>query len=209
MQPMFVYFDAPEEVVLRALRNLDLTTDQTRERFNTDEVTYAQVATLIDEDFPFSGPIDYISNEVDAATGTIQLRAVLPNEEMNLFPGLFVRVRIPMEVLEDAVLIREEALGTDLGGRYVYVVGEGNVVERRYVQLGVVEPDGMVPILEGLDGSETYIVEGLLRARPGMPVTPDVISDTPETGTRPQPESEPEEAAGQVEEPVEPPSEDG
>ena len=49
-------------------------------------------------------------------------------------------------------------------GAIVYVVGEGNVVERRYVQLGVVEPDGMVPILEGLDGSETYIVEGLLES---------------------------------------------
>ena len=57
-----------------------------------------------------------MSNTVDAATGTIQVRAVLPNEEMNLFPrASFVRVRIPMGTLENAVLIREEALGTDLG----------------------------------------------------------------------------------------------
>jgi RND family efflux transporter MFP subunit len=195
MQPMFVYFDAPEEIVLRALRNLDLRTDTTRERFDRGEATMAQVATLIDEDFPFSGPIDYVSNEVDTATGTIQIRAVLPNEEMRLFPGLFVRVRIPMELLEDAVLIREEALGTDLGGRYVYVVGEGNVVERRYVQLGVVEPDGMVPILEGLDGSETYIVEGLLRARPEMPVTPEKVSDINEAKAEAAAEVEPEESA--------------
>lgn len=172
MQPMYVYFDAPEEIVLRALKNRKLSTDTARERFEKGEATVAQIATLIDEDFPFSGAIDYVSNEVDTATGTIQLRAVMPNEEMRLFPGLFVRVRVPVEVLEDAVLIREEALGTDLGGRYVYLVGEGNVVERRYVQLGVVEPDGMVPILEGLDGSETYIVEGILRARPGLPVNP-------------------------------------
>jgi len=163
---------------------LNLTTDSTRERFERDEATLAQVATLIDDDFPFEGPIDYVSNEVDTATGTIQVRAVLPNAEMRLFPGLFVRVRIPIQLLEDAVLIREEALGTDLGGRYVYVVGPDNIVERRYVQLGVVEPDGMVPILEGLDGSETYIVEGLLRARPGMPVTPDTVPDTPENTAR-------------------------
>ncbi len=123
---------------------------------------------------------------------------MLGNEEMKLFPGLFVRVRIPIQLLEDAVLIREEALGTDLGGRYVYVVGEGNIVERRYVQLGVVEPDGMVPILEGLDGSETYIVEGLLRARPGMPVTPETVPDIPEQTGRGTPggsEDEPEEEA--------------
>jgi RND family efflux transporter MFP subunit len=209
MQPMFVYFDAPEEVVLRALRNTSLTTEIDNVRAERGDTVKAEVATLIDDDFPFTGPIDYVSNEVDAATGTIQLRAVLPNEEMRLFPGLFVRVRIPIELLEDAVLIREQALGTDLGGRFVYVVGEGNVVERRYVQLGVVEPDGMVPILEGLDGSETYIVEGLLRARPGMPVTPDTVSDTQEPSARPQPASQPEATTGQDEQPAESASEDG
>lgn len=209
MQPMFVYFDAPEEVVLRALRNLGLRTDTTRERLDRGEATMAQVATLIDENFPFSGPIDYVSNEVDSATGTIQVRAVLANEEMRLFPGLFVRVRIPMDLLEDAVLIREEALGTDLGGRYVFVVGDDNLVERRYVQLGVVEPDGMVPILEGMDGSETYIVEGLLRARPGMPVTPDTVSDTPERADRSEPAPQEPEATGEAEEQTEPASEDG
>jgi RND family efflux transporter MFP subunit len=171
MQPMFVYFDAPEEVVLRSLRNRPLSrlrgTEQARARD-----TVAQVATLIDDDFPFQGPIDYVSNTVDPNTGTIQVRAVLPNDDTKLFPGLFVRVRIPVETVKDAVLIDEKALGTDLGGRYVYVVGADNVVEQRYVKLGVVEPDGMVPILEGLEGDETYIVDGLLRARPGMPVTP-------------------------------------
>jgi multidrug efflux system membrane fusion protein len=197
MQPMFVYFDAPEEVVLRALRNLDLTTEVDQSRQEKGEATRAQVATLIDEDFPFSGPIDYVSNTVDAATGTIQLRAVLTNEKQNLFPGLFVRVRIPIGVLEDAVLIREEALGTDLGGRYVYIVGDGNVVEQRYVELGPVEPDGMVPITEGLDGSETYIVEGMLRARPGMPVTPDTMANTSEATVPVEPETAQVEPAGE------------
>jgi len=212
MQPMFVYFEAPEEVVLQALRNQDITTvididSEGRPR----EASRAQVATLIDEGFPHDGPIDYVSNTVDAATGTIQVRAVLPNEEMRLFPGLFVRVRIPVEVLEDAVLIREEALGTDLGGRYVFVVGEGNVVERRYVELGVVEPDGMVPILEGLDGTETYVVEGLLRARPGMPVTPEKVADTNEAKTpaaaAPQPAESERDSEG--ESAAEPANEDG
>jgi RND family efflux transporter MFP subunit len=205
MQPMFVYFDAPEEIVLRALANMDLTTVvdiNAEDEASRRGVTNAEVATLIDEGFPYSGPIDYISNTVDSATGTIQVRAVLPNERMSLFPGLFVRVRIPLGLLEDAVLIREEALGTDLGGRYVYVVGEGNVVEQKYVELGPVEPDGMVPILEGLDGSETYIVEGLLRARPGMPVNPDTVADTQEARTpvepaEVQPATEPVESDGE------------
>jgi len=200
MQPMFVYFDAPEEIVLRALANMDLTTVvdiNAEDEASRRGVTNAEVATLIDEGFPYSGPIDYVSNTVDSATGTIQVRAVLPNERMSLFPGLFVRVRFPMGLLEDAVLIREEALGTDLGGRYVYVVGEGNVVEQKYVELGPVEPDGMVPILEGLDGSETYIVEGLLRARPGMPVTPDAVTDEPDTSAAVEPATEQVEPAGE------------
>jgi RND family efflux transporter MFP subunit len=200
MQPMFVYFDAPEEIVLRALKNLDLTTVvdiNAEDEASRRGVTYAEVATLIDEGFPYTGPIDYVSNTVDAATGTIQVRAVLPNTEMNLFPGLFVRVRIPMGILENAVLIREEALGTDLGGRYVYVVGEGNVVEQRYVELGPVEPDGMVPITEGLDGTETYVVEGMLRARPGMPVTPDTMANTPEATAPVEPETAQVETAGE------------
>jgi RND family efflux transporter MFP subunit len=200
MQPMFVYFDVPEEIVLLALKNLDLTTVvdiNAEDEASRRGVTKAEVATLIDEDYPFTGPIDYVSNTVDSATGTIQVRALLPNEEMNLFPGLFVRVRIPMGVLEDAVLIREEALGTDLGGRYVFVVGEGNIVEQKYVELGPVEPDGMVPILEGLDGSETYIVEGLLRARPGMPVTPDAVTNEPDASAAVEPATEQIEPAGE------------
>ena len=196
MQPMFVYFDAPEEIVLRALQNLDLTTVVDSEDSNRGS-TNAEVATLIDEGFPYTGPIDYVSNTVDSATGTIQVRAVLPNEEMNLFPGLFVRVRIPMGTLENAVLIREEALGTDLGGRYVYVVGEGNVVEQKYVELGPVEPDGMVPITEGLDGTETYIVDGMLRARPGMPVTPDAVTNEPDASAAVEPATEQVEPAGE------------
>jgi len=209
MQPMFVYFDAPEEIVLRALQNLALTTVvdiNSEDEASRRGVTNAEVATLIDDDYPFTGPIDYVSNTVDAATGTIQVRAVLPNEDMNLFPGLFVRVRIPMGVLENAILIREEALGTDLGGRYVYIVGEGNVVEQRYVELGPVEPDGMVPIIEGLDGSETYIVDGMLRARPGMPVTPDKVADTRQASAPAEMEEVPVEPES---EPVETSSEDG
>ena len=82
-------------------------------------------------------------------------------------------------MVENAILIDEQAIGTDLGGRYVYVLGEGNVVEQRYVELGPVQEDGMVPVNEGLDGTETYVVDGMLRARPGMPVTPEPMGRTP------------------------------
>ncbi len=177
IQPIHVYFDAPEEQVLRSLRSGDMRDDRPTSRARRSARTrsrfFVGVSTLTDEGrFPHEGRLDFIGNTVDSATGTIELRAVLENRDLLLFPGLFVRVRIPTESVADAILVDERAIGTDLGGRYVYVVGEGNVVEQSYVELGAVQPDGMIPVLQGLDGSETYIVDGLLRARPGMPVTP-------------------------------------
>ncbi len=75
-------------------------------------------------------------------------------------------------MLKDAVIVAEKAIGTDLSGKYVYVVGDGNMVEQRSVELGQPQDDGTIPVLSGLEAGETYILEGLLKARPGMPVTP-------------------------------------
>ena len=130
------------------------------------------LGTASDKDYPYEGQVDYVDNQVDSDTGTIQIRGVLPNEDLALIPGLFVRVRVPGLVLSDAILVEERALSTDLGGKFVYVLGDDNLVEQRYIEIGMVLDDAMVPVLSGLDGSETYIVNGLLRARPGLPVTP-------------------------------------
>lgn len=168
MQPIFVYFEAPERTVLTmlSLREADSLAG------GQPDTTYASVATAIDSTFPHKGIIDYIDNTVDPTTGTIQIRAVLPNEDMKLFPGLFVRVRIPARPVRDAILVDERAIGTDLGGKYVYLVGDSSVVDQRYVTIGYTTDDGMALITQGLDGTETYIVNGILRARPGFPVAP-------------------------------------
>ncbi len=168
MQPIFVYFEAPERTVLTmlSLREADSLAG------GQPDTTYASVATAIDSTFPHEGIIDYIDNTVDPTTGTIQIRAVLPNEDMKLFPGLFVRVRIPARPVRDAILVDERAIGTDLGGKYVYLVGDSSVVDQRYVTIGYTTDDGMALITQGLDGTETYIVNGMLRARPGFPVAP-------------------------------------
>ena len=105
------------------------------------------------------------------------MRAVFPNPEARIFPGFFVAVQILGEELEDAIVIEERAVGTDLGGKYLYVVGEDDVVEQRYVELGPEGEDGTIAVLEGLNEGERYIVEGLLRARPGLPVTPKTAAE--------------------------------
>ncbi len=172
IQPIHGYFDVPEQALLnilsiRSLDGVDIEQD------GVD----VEMATLVDEGYPHKGEFDFISNTVDSATGTIEVRAVFPNEDEKLFPGLFVRLRVPIVTVPDAILVDERAVGSDLGGRFVFVVGQDNVVEQRYVTLGPVEDDGMVPVSEGLEGTETYITDGLLRARPGMPVTPQQGTD--------------------------------
>ena len=131
-------------------------------------------ATLLLEEtgLEIEGQIDSLENTVDAATGTIRVRGVFPNADAKIFPGFFVRVRLPGDLLEGALLVDESALGTDLGGRYLMIVGEDNVVERRYIEPGPLQKDKSRVILSGLEPGERYIIDGLQRARPGMPVTP-------------------------------------
>jgi RND family efflux transporter MFP subunit len=177
IQPIYVYLNDAERLVLRML-------ELQRDGALDDEDGFpVVVATASDEGFPHSGEIDFIDNTVDPTTGTIELRAVLPNEDRVLFPGLFVRTRL-LGPSEEALLVNERAIGTDLGGKYLLVLDDENVVGQQYVTLGQVENDGFVVVDQGLDGSETYIVEGLLRARPGFPVTPEREGE-PETAAPP------------------------
>jgi RND family efflux transporter MFP subunit len=166
--PIHAYFDVPEQALLEMLQ----IRGGERVEPGDEDQPIVEMATLVEEGFPHKGQFDFISNTVDSATGTIEVRAIFPNEAEVLFPGLFVRMRVTIGSVPNTILVDEQAIGTDLGGRFVYVVGEGSVVEQRYVDLGPVEADGMIPVWEGLDGSETYIVDGVLQARPGMPVTP-------------------------------------
>ncbi|MDX1382439.1 MAG: efflux RND transporter periplasmic adaptor subunit [Thermoanaerobaculia bacterium] len=168
IRPMHIYSNVPEEAVVRALQRsgVDIANLEDAGRLP------AWAATLADEGFVHEGYIDFISNTVDSSTGTIEVRIRMENENLSLFPGLFVRTRFEEGDDPEGILIEERAVSTDLGGRYVYTVGEGNIAERVYVTTGQVQDDGMLPVLEGLEGNETYIVDGLLRARPGMPVNP-------------------------------------
>jgi len=174
IDPIFVYFDAPEQAVLAFIA---AQRDTTLSDAEVSQVGRVFVATATDTDYPHEGEIDFIDNTVNPATGTLELRAVVQNPQNILFPGLFVRVRVLGRVAPDAVLVHERAIGTDLGGKYVLVVGEDNFVEQRYVTLGPIQDDGTVVIEDGLDGSESYIVNGMLRARPGFPITPQTEAE--------------------------------
>jgi len=170
MSPIYVYFDAPEHIVLSMLENENSSVAM--ENRDPNRVTKALVSTAADSDFPHEGILDYIDNTVNPQTGTIQIRAILPNEDFLLFPGLFVRVKVMGRPSDNSVMIEERAIGNDLGGKYVLIVDKDNIVEQRYVTLGPIAEGSEVLVEEGLDGSETYVIEGLLKARPGMTVNP-------------------------------------
>jgi RND family efflux transporter MFP subunit len=167
INPIYAYFEVDERTFARLL--------EAREGYRgpTRRVEDQAPATLVlrETGLEIQGHLDSFDNAVDTGTGTITIRGVFPNSDGRLFPGFFVAVQIEGETLDEAVVVEERAVGTDLGGKYLYVVGDDNLVEQRYVELGP-EEEGNVVVLEGLDQGERYIVEGLLRARPGLPVTP-------------------------------------
>ncbi|MCZ6756197.1 MAG: efflux RND transporter periplasmic adaptor subunit [Gemmatimonadetes bacterium] len=174
IDPIYVYFSAPERVVLQILA----AQNDPANAVPDTSIGRVLIATAIDEGFPHGGRVDFVNNTVDPATGTIEIRAVIDNSDNTLFPGLFVRIRLLGGTTENAILVQERAIGTDLGGKFVLVVEEAeNVVNQKYVKLGPLQDDGAVVVTEGLDGTERYIVNGMLRARPGFPVTPQIEAE--------------------------------
>ena len=174
---VYVYFDVPEFLVLR-LRQVqrealaaDAYPTRTEAR-GRQQIGRTAISLANETDFPHEGVIDFVDNTVNPATGTIEVRAVFANPDYIVLPGLFVRARVYASQEADALLVDERAIGTDLAGKYVLVLDDENVVEQRFVTLGPLQDDGMIVVEEGLDGTEQYIVNGLLRARPGFPVTP-------------------------------------
>ena len=112
------------------------------------------------------------------------MRGVLPNPDRVLLPGYFVRVRVPFDEQENALLVPDVALGSDQAGRYVLVVNGDNVVEQRKVQTGPLDGDLRV-IESGLKPDDRVVIAGLLRAIPGQKVDPQLQEDRSRRRHRP------------------------
>jgi RND family efflux transporter MFP subunit len=121
--------------------------------------------------YPHKGTLDYAAPEVTASTGTLVVRAELPNAGRPLLPGYFVRVRVPLGEEPDMLLVPDRAIGSDQGGRYVLVAGEGDVVEQRPVEIGQLVQNLRV-VTSGVKPDDRVIVSGLLTAVPGQKIEP-------------------------------------
>jgi len=126
---------------------------------------------LIDEtDFAHSGKMDFVDNVIDRSSGTIRGRAVFANSDGIFTPGMFGRIRVPASPAFTALLIPDAAIGAEQSRKYVLVVDNGGVVRQKYVVPGQIDDDLRV-IKEGLTPADRVIVNGLMRARPGIKVT--------------------------------------
>jgi RND family efflux transporter MFP subunit len=168
--PMYANFDVDEADVLK-LRRL------VREGKITalDDPNVRVELGLADEvGFPTKGTVDFVDNQVDANTGTLRMRAIFPNPDRLLSPGLFVRIRLPIGAPHKALLVAEQALGRDQGQKFLYVVNQDKVEYRR-VRVGRLY-DGLREIIEGLAPGEKVIVSGLQRVRPEVEVEAEVVA---------------------------------
>ncbi|WP_205769524.1 efflux RND transporter periplasmic adaptor subunit [Microvirga sp. KLBC 81] len=174
LQPIHFYFDVDERSFLAFSRQTHGGT-KTTVNGETNEV----LLTLTDERLgQRKGQLDFVDNRLDEASGTIRARAVFDNKDMLLTPGLFGRVTVGASDPYRGILLPDEAIGSDQDRRVVYVVGDNNVVNLKPVRVGP-RIDGYRVIRDGLTGDETVVVNGLVRVRPGAPITPQMTTLPP------------------------------
>jgi RND family efflux transporter MFP subunit len=166
--PMYVYFEADELTMLR----IQQMVREGKLKAHQDQAPEVLLG-LGDKgsDFPIHGTIDFVGNQVDPDKGNISVRAVFPNKDLALAPGLFARVRVPLGKPHTALLVSDRALGTNLGQKFLYIVNDENEVVYRPVTLGALH-GGLREVTAGLKPGERVIINGLLRVRPGITVEP-------------------------------------
>ena len=179
--PIFANFNISERALLEIL-------ERRRERDSREidkESIKLFLSRVTDSGFPFQGHFDYADLVVDQSTGTYAVRGIFPNPGEEIVAGGFVKIRIPTDMQENALLVPELAIGADQAGRYVLVVDGQDVVERRNVTVGSKHRSGdpefgdMVVIEEGLRADDRVVILGVQRARPGAKVRPDPVELPP------------------------------
>jgi len=167
LDPIYCYFEADERAYLKGIRQLR-NGDHANSRAGKQPV---YMALADEENFPHQGSIDFVDNRLDQNTGTITARAVIPNPDLLLAPGLFARLRIPSGSKYKALMLPPEALGSDLSQQFVFVVDAQNLVQYRKVTPGPII-DGWRVIRDGIQPDDWVIVKGVQRVRTGAKVDP-------------------------------------
>lgn len=160
VDPLYVYFESDQQTV--------------RGNPHADNVP-VRIGLTGRDDFPYRGQLDFIDNQYNPRTGTLQYRAEVANPGGTLRPGQFARVEMPVASASAALLVDQKAVLTDQDRRYLYVLNADNQAERRVVETGR-RVDGLLVITEGLAAGERVVVNGLQKiAFPGIEVVPELV----------------------------------
>jgi membrane fusion protein, multidrug efflux system len=168
IDPIYVNFNVNEQQVLQIR-------DQLRSRGLTLKdlgPIPVEVGLQTETGFPHKGVINYIAPDLDQSTGTLPVRALLDNKESVLLPGLFVRVRVPVQREVESLLVPDRALGNNQLGRYLLVVNDKDIVDQRQVETADAVDGGLRIIKGGLTPQDRIVVSGMQRAIPGSMVKP-------------------------------------
>nr|WP_246105102.1 efflux RND transporter periplasmic adaptor subunit [Rhodoligotrophos appendicifer] len=168
VSPIYASFDADEPVVMEALRALGPQGRDEIDRIPVEMVTSTSGGPVV------RGKLALIDNHVDAASGTIRVRAIFDNPDGGLMPGQFARLRMGQPKPEPSLLVSERAIGTDQDKKFVMLVDQSNKAVYREIHLGSIR-DGLRVVNTGLAPGDRIVVNGLQRIRPGSVVAPEVV----------------------------------
>lgn len=163
VSPIYASFDVDEQTYL------DFLTDSQ----GTGQTVYLGLAN--DKDYARKGIVDSVDNQLDADSGTIRVRARFNNDDGELVPGLFARVKIVGDTYREAALVNDAAIGTDQDKRFVFVVDEHGKVQYREVSIGALFGKLRV-ITSGIKGGESVVVNGLQKVQPGAQVKANIVA---------------------------------
>jgi membrane fusion protein, multidrug efflux system len=172
MDPIYVYFTANEQDLLRYMR-LARAGERPTSRTTPNPV---RLQLADEEGYPHRGHMNFVDNQMDESTGTIQGRAIFKNPGFLFVPGVFARILLKGRGPYEAMLIPDAAVSADQATRFVYVIDKNNKVQRRDVVLGRWVDDRLRIIEDGLKPDDQIITDGLMRVQIGAPVTSEMTT---------------------------------
>lgn len=174
IDPAYVYFSINERDLLRVRATAQAQGKNIREPPRVP----VQVALQTEEGYPREGTLDFASTGLDTGSGTLQLRAIVPNADRILLPGLFARVRIALSAPVPRLMVPDRVVSSDQVGGYLLTVGPDHRVKQQRIETGPLE-NGFRAVLAGLDANSEVVIDGLQNAIPGNLVTPTERPLTP------------------------------
>ena len=167
IDPIYVYFNLNELDLIKVREAAHAAGIKPSEVYQVP----VSVAMQNEKGFPHAGTLNFVNTGLNASTGTIEFRALLPNKQYTLLPGLFVQVRVAISKPTPQLTVPDTAVLYDQIGSYLLTVDKNNIVLQKRIVTGSLE-QGMRAIIKGLDAQDRVIVDGLQNATPGNVVAP-------------------------------------